>query len=191
MDHPIELPLAATRPPSWTADIGSRMLKYLPLKVVGISGFMWVFFIGYFHMLRHPVHPVTVMPLTALDRLLPFQPEWLAVYLSLWFYIGIAPGLMLTLRELIVYGLWAAALCLAGLVCFYFWPSAVPALTVDVSGYAGFAALQGVDAAGNACPSLHVATAVYSAIWIDRLLRIARTPALMRWINIAWVVGIT
>ena len=44
------------------------------------------------------------------------------------------------------------------------------------------------DAAGNACPSLHVATAVFSAIWIERLLRDVRAPWPLRCFNWAWVL---
>ena len=151
---------------------------------------MWVFFLGYFHTLRHPVYPVYEMPLTALDALVPFQPLGLVAYVSLWLYVGVAPGLLLRLRELIVYGLWAAALCACGLLIFHFWPTAVPKPDVDVSAYPGFAVLQGVDAAGNACPSLHVATAVFTAIWVERLMRIVGAPAALRVLNLVWVLAI-
>ena len=83
---------------------------------------MWVFFIGYFHVLRNPVYPVTVMPLTPLDEWVAFQPAAMVAYLSLWLYVGIAPGLLWSLRALIVHGVWASALCITGLLCFYFWP---------------------------------------------------------------------
>lgn len=175
----------------WTAEIGRRLRRWLWLKVSGVSAFMWLFFIGYFHLLRHPAYPVTEMPLTALDRLIPFQPEALAAYLTLWLYVGVAPGLLLRLRELVVYGLWAAAMCLVGLACFYFWPTRVPPLTIEVLQYPGFALLRGVDAAGNACPSLHVAGATFSAVWIDHLLRHARAPLALRLGNAAWFAVIT
>jgi membrane-associated phospholipid phosphatase len=160
------------------------------LKVLGISAFMWVFFIAYFHTLRHPAFPVFQMPITPLDRLIPFQPQALVPYFSLWVYVGIAPGMLLTLREELVYALWVAALCVAGLACFYFWPTAVPPSGIDISGHAGFNVLRGVDAAGNACPSLHVAAATFSAIWIDRLLHHIRTPAPLRVFNALWFAAI-
>ncbi|RYE73597.1 MAG: phosphatase PAP2 family protein, partial [Oxalobacteraceae bacterium] len=176
--------------PDWVADLRERFWHLLPVKAIGITGFMWLFFAGYFYTLRNPAYPVFEMPRTSLDVLVPFQPEALLVYGSLWFYVGIAPGLLLRLRELVVYGLWAALLCCCGLSIFYFWPTAVPAPDLDVSAYAGFALLQGVDASGNACPSLHVATAIFTAIWIDRLIRIARAPGAWRWVNAIWVLGI-
>ena len=176
--------------PSWTAEIALRIRRHLLLKLVGTTAFIWVFFIGYFHLLRHPTQPPAVMPLTALDALIPFQPQTLAAYLSLWFYVGIAPGLQLTFAELLVYGLWIGALCLTGLGLFHFWPSAVPPMLPDVSGIPGFEMLRGVDAAGNACPSMHVAVAIFSAIWLEHLLRQAGTPLALRVVNAAWFLAI-
>jgi hypothetical protein len=191
MDHMITPSLAPglTRP--WPAELAWRIRRYMVLKIVGISGFMWVFFIGYFYLLRHPMHPVIIMPLTAVDRMIPFQPHALVAYVSLWVYIGCAPGLLVTMRELIGYALWIAALCLTGLACFYAWPTAVPEFALDVSGYAGFSMLEGVDSAGNACPSLHVATAMFTAIWVDYLLRHVQVPGVMRVLNGGWFVAIT
>lgn len=174
----------------WKASLRLRFWRYLPLKFLGISAFMWLFFLGYFHTLRNPVHPVFEMPMTALDGLISFQPHALLAYVSLWLYVGLAPGLLLTLKELIAYGLWVAALCVTGLAIFYFWPTSVPPRGMDVNGYPGFTLLQGVDAAGNACPSLHVATAVFTAVWVERLLRIIGVPGSLRLLNVVWVLAI-
>jgi PAP2 superfamily len=190
MNRPSALPRTPPRPAGWRSDLRLRFWRYLPLKFIGISAFMWVFFLGYFQTLRHPVYPVFQMPLTALDQLIPFQPHAMLAYVSLWVYVGIAPGLLLTWKELIVYGLWAAVLCITGLLIFHFWPTAVPPHGVDRSGYPGFGLLQGVDAAGNACPSLHVATAVFTAIWVERLLRIIGVPRSLRLLNLLWVLAI-
>ena len=175
---------------AWTGRLWLRMRRHFLIKLVGISLFMWVFFIGYFHLLRNPTGPVLTMPLTALDRAIPFTPGALALYLSLWFYVGIAPGLMLRLRDLVAFGAWAAALCGAGLACFYLLPTAVPPqpLEIDLAQHPAFVMLQGVDASGNACPSLHVATAVFAALWIEHLLRLIGAPAFMRLVNLLWVL---
>ncbi|VTU39183.1 PAP2 superfamily protein [Variovorax sp. PBL-E5] len=174
----------------WTAEIWLRIRRHFALKLIGTTVFTWLFFIAYFQLLRHPVHAVTVMPLTALDHLIPFQPQLLFAYFSLWVYIGIAPGLQLTFQELVVYGLWVGALCLTGLGLFYVWPTQIPPLDLDAAGFPGFAMLQGVDAAGNACPSMHVAAAIFTAIRIEQVLREARTPAVLRLLNAAWFVAI-
>lgn len=192
-DHPPPPPQSVVGPRStgrWQAELGRRVWHLLPLKIVGVTLWNWAFFVGYFHTLRNPAFPVTAMPLTAVDHAIAFQPDWLVAYLTLWFYVGIAPGLMLRLRDMLVYGAWAGALCLTGLAFFYFWPTAVPAYPVDVVQHPGFALLQGVDAAGNACPSMHVASAAFSAPWIDRVLRQAGAPRMLRLLNLLWFVAI-
>ena len=174
----------------WTAEIALRMRRLFLLKLGGTIAFTWIFFIGYFQLLRHPTQQPITMPLTALDLLIPFQPYTLVAYLSLWFYIGFAPGLQRNFAELVVFGLWEAALCLSGLAVFYVLPTAVPALTFDVSGFPGFAMLQGVDATGNAFPSMHVAVAIFTAMHVEDVLRRARVPWTLRLLNVLWFLAI-
>lgn len=174
----------------WTIAIAVRLRRHLVLKLVGISAGTAVFFMGYFYLLRHPLHAVTVMPQTALDAMIPFQPRALWAYLSLWLYVGMAPGLQLSVMALLTYGGWIAALCLSGLACFYFWPTEVAPHSFDVSDQAGFSLLQGVDAAGNACPSMHVAAAMFSVIWIGHVLRQTHAPAWLQIVNVMWFLAI-
>lgn len=174
--------------PSWQAELAFRVRELFWLKLLGTSVWTTVFFIGYFHLLRHPAYPVTVMPLTWLDALVPFQPAMLLPYLSLWFYIGVAPGLQRGLWQLLAYGAWMTALLLTGLAIFYLWPTAVPPLALDRSGFPGFALLEGVDASGNACPSMHVAASVFTAVRLHAVLREIGAPASWRWLNLVWVL---
>lgn len=177
-------------PPHWTVALGARFRTLWWLKLAGTTAWIWVFFIGYFHLLRHPAYPPVTMALTALDRSIPLQPAMVIPYLSLWVYVGIAPGLQRSFATLFVYGLWSGALCLAGLVVFYFWPTAVAPLTPGVSSFPGFALMQGIDAAGNACPSMHVAIAAFSAIGLEDLLRTVRAPRALRVANLVWFAAI-
>ena len=50
--------------------------------------------------------------------------------------------------------------------------------------------LQGVDAAGNACPSLHVAVATFTVIRLRAVLRQIGAPVLLHAINTVWFVAI-
>ncbi|MBC7993451.1 MAG: phosphatase PAP2 family protein, partial [Rhizobacter sp.] len=175
---------------TWRTELWSRMRYCFVIKTVGITAFTWLFFIGYFHVLRNPVYPATPMPLTVVDEWISFQPAALWPYLTLWLYLGFAPALQHSFRQLLVYGLWAGGLCVTGLAIFYFWPTTVPPRLMDVSGYAGFALLQGVDAPGNACPSMHVAVAIFSAICFHDVLRQVGAPQVLRLLNIAWFLAI-
>jgi hypothetical protein len=191
-----EHPLPSHAPPvvlnAAAAVSGSAMRRLLEcmraqfwLKAVGITTFMSLFFWAYFHVLRHPVRSAIEMPLTAVDEWVAFQPWALWPYISLWVYVVIPPGLLSGVRALVHYGVWIGCLCLIGLACFYAWPTAVPRQTLSTEGM-GFSLLHGVDAVGNACPSLHVAAATFSALWIDRLVRALALPAWLRTANALW-----
>jgi hypothetical protein len=170
--------------------IGARFRVHWQLKALGTTAFMTLFFVAYLYLLRHPVFPVTVMPTIFLDGLVPFLPGALPVYLSLWIYVSLPPALLGTREELFAFGWQAAGLCLAGLACFLLWPTAVPTSALDWNGFPGSGILQGVDAAGNACPSLHVATAVFSGAWLHRLLGETRSPRGLQLVNFAWCCAI-
>lgn len=173
----------------FAGELAARARARFWLKVVGINAYMWLFFMGYFHLLRYPKGAVTVMPLTWIDQWVSFQPWALWPYLSLWLYVSLPPGLLRNTRELLHYGVWVGGLLLAGLACFWWWPTAVPHVPT-ATAHAGFALLRGVDAAGNACPSLHVAAAAFSAVWLHRLLGDMQAPRWLRGVNLLWVAAI-
>ena len=49
--------------PSWVAEIALRMRRHFVLKLAGTTAFTALFFVAYFHLLRHPNGEVTTMPL--------------------------------------------------------------------------------------------------------------------------------
>ena len=51
--------------------------------------------------------------------------------------------------------------------------------------------LKGVDAAGNAFPSLHVASAVFSALWLNRILSQLHVPKTLHLLSWAHCLAIT
>jgi membrane-associated phospholipid phosphatase len=174
----------------WHRSIPSRLAAHWRLKLLWTPLFMAAFFFAYFLILNHPLVAVTTMPVTALDLLIGFHPGSLALYVSLWLYVLLPSALMDDTAELAVFALAATALAAAGLAIFLVWPTAVPRWEIDWSRYAAFAPLKSVDASGNACPSLHAAFAVFSAVWIGRRLRGLRAPLVLRAVNLAWCAGI-
>jgi membrane-associated phospholipid phosphatase len=148
----------------------SRILRHLPFKCLGSLAFALAFFLAYFLLLRHPVFPVATVPRTLADELVPFTPLALPVYASLWLYLSIPPLLMVSRAEVLEYGFWLGALCVAGLSIFLLWPTATPPADIDWSTHPSMAFLKHADTSGNACPSLHVASAVWCAFAFDRML---------------------
>jgi membrane-associated phospholipid phosphatase len=158
--------------------------------MIGITLGMTLFFAAYFRVLHHPLFSVTTMPLTPVDRLISFRPEALPLYLSLWFYVTLVPALLTVCRELVSYALAAAGISVIGLGIFLLWPTTVEWSDADWSQYPAFAFLQSVDASGNACPSLHVAFAVFTAILLGRLLRQMGAGRAVCAFNWLWCLGI-
>jgi hypothetical protein len=143
---------------SWHAQAVAAATTHMILKGVGTTAFISIFFLAYFHVLNHPASLPMVMPVIWLDRLIGFQPFALPVYLSLWLYVCLLPTLIASRTELYRYGMAMALMCATGLSIFHFWPTAAPAPDIDWALYPDMEFLKNIDAAGNACPSLHVAT---------------------------------
>jgi membrane-associated phospholipid phosphatase len=175
---------------TWYGRIGAVIFRHVYLKSIGTAVFITLFFNAYFFLLKNPVYPITVMPFTWFDGLIGFQPLALPFYLSMWVYVSLPPALLATRRELVIYGVAIATTCLAGLTIFYFWPTAVPPADIDWVQYPEMAFLKGIDAAGNACPSMHVATAVFSGVWLHHLLRRFGGPLWILAVNWGWCIGI-
>lgn len=176
---------AAWRAAVWQR-IRSAWFAKMTATAIGISGF----FVAYFWVLHHPQFPLTVMPLTAIDHAVGFQPAALPVYLSLWLYVSLAPALLKDARELLSYGIATTALSVVGLGIFILWPTTVPSFGIDWTQHPSIEFLKTVDVAANACPSMHVAFAVFTGAWLERILRELRTGLPLRLFNGLWCLAI-
>lgn len=173
------------------ADLRARISANWWLKFAGITAFILVFFAGYFLLQRFPRAAVTVMPRTALDRFIPFQPWTIGLYFSLWFYVSLPPALLRSRAEVYAYGRVAGIMAMVAFSIFFIWPTSIPPTTgIAWAAHPGFDLLKRVDASQNACPSLHVAFAVFSGIWLDRILRAMAVGVPARLLNVAWCAGI-
>lgn len=160
--------------------LGARLRLHWLLKFLLISLCITLFMVGYFLLLRHPLFAVTEVPRLALDDAIPFVPLALVPYASLWAYIGFAPAMLHDQTELRAYLGSAVLLGAIGYAAFLFFPTAVPASAIDWSPWPLLAWLKSADAAGNACPSLHVAYAVFTSFWLGAIFRDAAAP---RWLH--------
>lgn len=153
-------------------------------------GFMALFFSAYLYLLKNPYFSVTYMPLTSIDEWIGFQPQYLYFYLSLWVYVSLAPALMKTRNELFHYGLYIGIVCLIGIAIYIVFPTTIPQIAIEWSRYPDFQTLKSVDTAGNAFPSLHVATAFFTVFWLDYHLQQMNAHPSIRWFNGIWCLGI-
>lgn len=170
--------------------LGAMILTQFWFKMFGTMAYTLIFFVGYIYLLRHPNASTTTISTIWLDDIVGFQPAALPIYLSLWLYVSLPPMFMLTQQQIIAYGARITAPCLFAFAIFFFWPNAVPPANIDWAQYPGVAFLKNVDAAGNACPSLHVATAVFSALWLHWRFKSLHVGRALLALNIAWCIAI-
>lgn len=175
--------MASLPVPSWHRQIADRVVFMWPLKALGTMSFMALFFWGYFAVLHSPLTSPVVMPVTWLDTWIGFSPSAFPAYVSLWVYVSLTPALLGNLRALLLFGLWIGWLCLFCLAIFWLFPTNTPLFPIDWKAYPDFALIKGLDAAGNAFPSLHVASAVFSALWLNRLFAQISAPKALQWLS--------
>ena len=175
---------------AWQEELIRRIRILWFAKMLTTTLGITAFLMAYFWILHHPLFPITIMPLTALDQMVDFQPAALPLYLSLWVYVSLAPALLNNGRELGYYGLATLVMSLIGLGIFIVWPTMVPRFVIDWTQHPSVSLLKDLDLAANACPSMHVAFAVFTAIWLERLLREMQAGRLVRVLNWLWCLGI-
>lgn len=174
----------------WARQLWRGLTAHVGLKMLAGWLIAGVFFAGYFLLLKFPLFPVRSMPVIAIDEWIAFWPGALWLYVSLWLYIALAPGLLTDRRELLRYYVAMLGLSLAGMTVFLLWPTASPNPDIDWTQYSPLGSVIAADDRGNALPSLHAAFAVFTAIWMDRLLRRASVPAALRLLSAVWACGI-
>jgi membrane-associated phospholipid phosphatase len=170
----------------WQVELKRRILRLWFLKATGTALFLFVFFQLYFALLRFPSAAIFEMPTTKLDDLVSFWPPAFYAYASLWVYTALVPALQPSFKALIVYGFGIGAVCVTGLSFFYFLPTKVPFNSLERSTESSLAILRKIDMSGNACPSLHVATAIFTAICLHRILLAIDSPSWIRVVSWVW-----
>ena len=175
---------------TWTHELGRRVRTLLVLKMLANLSGIAAFLYAYFWIMRHPLSAATVIPVIWIDDLVPFSPQSFFLYASLWVYVALGSLFTKDGRELAA---WAAAcfsMIIVGLGIFMALPTKVPDFAVDWSQYPSLAFLKGVDASGNALPSLHAAFAVFTAVVLHGQLTAVRAPRAVLACSVLWCLGI-
>jgi len=134
--------------------------------------------VPYFAIQRHPLFPPTVVPLTPLDRSLPFWDPAIWLYLSLYFLLALPLVLARGRQNLYQMAFGFGWILTVSHLIFLVWPTAVPAPTPAVEVTSPMMRLVlAADSNGNALPSLHASLAVYCALCTAQLLNNRKTKA--------------
>ena len=161
----------------------NRILTLAPAKLLLGLGLTAGFLVGYARVQRWPAHEPLPPLLTPVDGWIPFQPAWIAVYLTLYPVMAVA-WLATTREQLVRYALGFTGISLVAFACFHLWPIRAPRPDALPETWI-FELLAWLDEPYNTPPSLHVAFAVFHARLLERL---ARPRAAVRAGLWAWVV---
>ncbi|MBI3551607.1 MAG: phosphatase PAP2 family protein [Elusimicrobia bacterium] len=146
---------------------------------------VWVC-VPYFWLQRRVFFPVTPMPVSRLDALIPFSAWTVWLYQSLYLLTPVGPWLSEEREPLLRYAFGLAGISLLCDAFFLFFPTSV-LLRPDPAGLdALYRLLVRMDAPLNAFPSLHAALAVYSALCCRALVRGGRDSGAWKFLPLTW-----
>jgi membrane-associated phospholipid phosphatase len=125
--------------------------------------------VPYFSLQRASTFPVFPVPETSLDRAIAFQPDWIWIYVSIFALVPLAPALAPDVPALRRYTTGLACLCVPCFALFWLLPveGPRPALLPD---HALYGWIVSVDRSTNSLPSLHAGLALYSLLFLGRVL---------------------
>jgi membrane-associated phospholipid phosphatase len=186
MPHPIAPLKVEVLVTSWQQACWRRLVHHWHFKSIATASFMAAFFYAYFAILHSPFYPVMIMGTTRIDDWIPFWPSAFYMYASLWIYTSLVPALQPNISRLFIYGFGIGLVCLTGLVLFVFFPTAVPYASADWFNDPALVILRELDMTGNACPSLHVASAIFTAICLHRQLKSMGCPTWLKTTSWIW-----
>jgi membrane-associated phospholipid phosphatase len=162
-----------------THSVFGHLRSELPLKLILLVVLnLWVY-LPYQFLQQHHFFPVTNMPASFLDRMIPFSDQAVWLYLSIYLLMPIGPFLMDNRQQILRYAAGIVIISFVADSIFLFLPTACP--RPDLTGTnAIYRALVFIDNPFHACPSLHAAFAVYSACCGGLVFRELRVRCLLR-----------
>ena len=150
--------------------VAARLRSQLALKLVLLVVLNLAVYVPYICLQHHQFFPVTTVPPTALDHLIPFSPGSVWLYLSIYLLMPIGPFLMHHRNQLLRYASGVILIATIAATIFLFWPTAIARPAVPYPS-ATYRLLITIDQPFHAIPSLHAAFAIYSALCGTLVLR--------------------
>ena len=139
-----------------------RLRSELPLKLALLVILNLLVYGPYIWLQHHAYFRTTIVPISAVDRLVPFSSVMVWPYLSIDLQMPVGPFLMYRRADLLRYSGGILLISLVADIIFIFWPTACPRPAgAETTGLYGL--IVAVDGPSHALPSLHAAFAVYSA----------------------------
>ena len=126
--------------------------------------------VPYFVLQRWPLFPAVSLPGGSLENAIPFTPELAWLYLSIYLLVPIAPLLLDSPAELRRYSQGIRLIGLVSNLAFLLMPTQIIRPGPPNSANWLYDMVMSADGVTNACPSLHASLAVFSVLWLSRLI---------------------
>lgn len=170
-------------------ELRGRCVALWRMKLALLVGLTVGFSVPYIYLAHRPLFTPHDLPLTWLDRVAGFNPQWVWVYQSVYLLTGLLPWLGQTREQLRRYIIGFAILCALSFAIFIFLPTRIPRVAIEnPSGMYWLLLLY--DGPYNAMPSLHVGFLFCTLCFARRvcpILPYAVWVALIVWFGlIAW-----
>lgn len=170
--------------------IALRLKSHWPIKIFLGGAIIIAFWILYFSIQRYPFFTITILEPSIIDQLIPFNQNYVYLYESFWFLMPIAPWLMDSKKDLLSYCSTISLMSLIAFFIFIIWPTACIRPTNVEIEIEMYRTLTSIDRELNACPSLHAAFTVFSALCCWNIFNKLRFHWLCICIVLIWTISI-
>jgi membrane-associated phospholipid phosphatase len=160
----------------WRIIIAEWKIKFLLGGAITV-----LFWVGYFRLEQLSHGSVTQMPVSAVDRVIPFTPSAAFVYVSQFITVPLVVWLMTSRPQLLRCCRGLLLLMGGSFLVFYFWPTVISRPGIAPGQFFIYDLVVGADKSGNACPSLHAAFGIFTAGCAWEVFR--------GWRNGRWLIG--
>lgn len=152
-------------PPSFA----TRFRTHLGHKLLLIPTVPLAIYVPYFALQRWSFFPPYEMAAGPIERLIPFQPDAVWPYNSIYGLVLLAPAAMTRKSELHRFTRATLTMGLLANVCFLLWPTTCKRPVLE-QAHAAYEFLVSIDAPLHACPSLHAGFSVLSALCLAAVM---------------------
>jgi membrane-associated phospholipid phosphatase len=153
------------------SDVWQCLIAEWKIKVLGGGIVTAMFWFGYFFIGQTHTFPVFQMPITAIDRLIPFQPAAAFFYLSQFFTMPLVLWLMVSRRQIMSCCFGLALLIGVSFAVFFIWPTSITRPETILGQHPLYDLIASHDLPRNACPSLHAGFGVFIAGYACEVFR--------------------
>jgi membrane-associated phospholipid phosphatase len=148
----------------------SRVTVLMKQKLLLLLILPPLFNLCYFLPQWAPIYKPRPIPMTVIDRAVPFQPWWIVPYLSMYLLLPLVPVFATSKDQLRRYALGTALMFLIAAVCFFLWPISYPRPHLLETAPVIYLMVVSLDQPINSLPSLHAGLTAFTMFYAARIL---------------------